>query len=138
MTLNGLRTNVTESRATARLTVPSSMRIVGGDEPSWLKVIVRPATVMVPMRGELLGFASTRKPTLPLPLPEEPDVIVIHETLLWAVQGQALGPVEFTPREPVFPAAPIFRLDGMTMKVVTKTNADVEISPPQEFETMKS
>jgi hypothetical protein len=72
---------------------------------------------MVPVRWPPV-FAATAKPTLPLPLPEEPEVIVIHEALLCAVQGQPKEFV-FTASVPVLPPAAILRVDGDIVKVRT-------------------
>jgi hypothetical protein len=59
------------------------------DAPAWLIVTASPATVSVPVRAPPL-LAATLKPTAPLPLPLAPDVMVIHESLLPAVQVQPL------------------------------------------------
>ena len=48
----------------------------------------RPAIVSVPERCDELVDAATENETLPFPLPVDPAVIVIHETLLCAVQLQ--------------------------------------------------
>jgi hypothetical protein len=53
-------------------------------------VMVCPATVMVPFRALPVVFAATLKVTGPLPVPLLPDVIVIQEALLAAVQEQLL------------------------------------------------
>jgi hypothetical protein len=54
----------------------------------WLTVTVCPATVKVPVRGEVDVFAAMLKATVPLPMPLEPAVIVSQEALLVAVQLQ--------------------------------------------------
>ena len=57
-------------------------------------MIIDPATVIVPERGLTELFAVKEKATLPLPVPGDPDVIVIHETLLTAVQPHPLEVVK--------------------------------------------
>jgi hypothetical protein len=58
--------------------------------PSWLIVNVWPATVIVPVRGDVLVFAATAYVAVPLPVPL-PDVIVTQGRVLVAVQGQLLA-----------------------------------------------
>lgn len=53
-------------------------------------VTVLDATVTVPVRARPL-FAATLNVAVPLPLLLAPDVIVIHDALLWAVQAHPLG-----------------------------------------------
>ena len=53
-------------------------------------VIVVEATVSVPVRARPL-FGATLNVAAPVPLLLAPDVIVIHDALLWAVQKQPLG-----------------------------------------------
>jgi len=48
-------------------------------------------------------FAAALNPTVPLPLPEAPDVTVSHGTLLLAVHVHPVAVI--TPTEPVAPAA---------------------------------
>jgi hypothetical protein len=50
-------------------------------------VAVLPATVSVPLRSFPV-FGATLKVTVPLPVPLAPEVMVIHEALLLAVQAQ--------------------------------------------------
>ena len=69
---------------------------------AWVTVNVCPAIVNVPVRALPL-FEATVNPTDPLPVPVAPDVTVIHDTALVAVQVQAAG-VD-TATEPVPPAA---------------------------------
>src|SRR5882762_2114993 len=57
---------------------------------------------MCPARGAVA--ALTVKFTVPLPIPEPPEVIVIHGALLNAVHGQSWS--EVTPTLPDPPAAP--------------------------------
>ena len=67
-------------------------------------VNVWPATVSVPLRGDVFGLADALKPTLPLPLPLAPLVTVSHPVLLTPVQVHPVGAVTFV--EPVvLPAA---------------------------------
>ena len=63
---------------------------------------MRPAIVSVPERAGP-EFAAIVKVTTPLPLPVEPPVTEIHETLLVVVHAHPAGPVTFT--LPVPPAA---------------------------------
>jgi len=58
-------------------------------------VNVCPAIVRVPFL-ELPGLAATVTPTEPLPVPIDPDVTVIHESLLTAVQLQPLPAATLT------------------------------------------
>ena len=53
-------------------------------------VTVADATVRVPVRTRPV-LRATLNDTEPFPLPFAPDVIVIHDALLWAVQLQPLG-----------------------------------------------
>jgi hypothetical protein len=53
-------------------------------------VIVVEATVSVPVRERPL-FGATLNVAEPVPLLLAPDVIVIHDALLWAVQRQPFG-----------------------------------------------
>ena len=55
-----------------------------------MTVKVIPATVIVPVRA-LSVLGATVKLKEPLPVPELPLVIVIHGTLLTAVQEQVVG-----------------------------------------------
>jgi hypothetical protein len=59
-------------------------------------VNVCPATVSVPVRLLVFVFAATEYPTVPLPLPLLPEVIVIQAALLAAVQVQPVGAVTVT------------------------------------------
>jgi hypothetical protein len=69
-------------------------------------VNVCPAIVSVPFLA-LAGFEATVKPTVPLPFPMAPDVTVIHESLLAAVQEHPLAAATLTvgPDPPEGPAA---------------------------------
>jgi hypothetical protein len=73
--------------------------------PACVTVNSRPAIVMVPERPPPL-FAATRNATAPLPLPESPDVTVIQDALLMAVQSQPAA-LDTVIGEPVPPAAAI-------------------------------
>jgi hypothetical protein len=68
---------------------------------AWVTVRVWPAMVSVPLRCDELVDAATTNATLPFPLPVDPDVTVIHETLLRAVQLQPADVV--TADDPVPP-----------------------------------
>jgi hypothetical protein len=52
-------------------------------------VNVWPAIVTVPVRATPVVFAATARTTVPLPVPEPPLVIVIHESFGVAVHAQA-------------------------------------------------
>src|SRR6266480_2275438 len=60
--------------------------------------------IMTAERNGIPGFGETEIPTVPLPEPELPDVIVIQETLLAALQLQPVGAGTLTLT--VLPAAP--------------------------------
>jgi hypothetical protein len=75
----------------------------GGGAPACVTVNVRPAIVIVPLRAAVPLFAATLNCTLPLPVPELPPVMVIHETADDAVQPQLLPAL--TPTLPVPPSA---------------------------------
>jgi len=68
-----------------------------------LTVKVCPAAVIVPEREEFEVFAATENPTVPLPLPEVPEVTVIQLALLVAAQLQPLWVFTFV--EPLPPEA---------------------------------
>ena len=55
-----------------------------------------PAIASVPVRLLVFVFAATEYPTVPLPLPEPPEVIVIQAALLAAVHVQPVGAVTVT------------------------------------------
>ena len=82
---------------------PTDESVKVHDAASCVTVKVRPAIVTVPVRGLVLVLAAIEYPTLPLPLPEPPDVIVIHDALLVAVHAHPVIPVTAT--EPVVAAA---------------------------------
>ena len=65
------------------------------------------------MRDEVEVLAATTKPTTPFPVPEAPLPMVIHETLLVAVQAQPLAAVTVTVA--LSPAAGEFQLTGAMM-----------------------
>lgn len=72
--------------------------------------------VIVPLRAPP-EFAPTLKPTDPFPLPLAPDVTVIHDALLDAVQVQLLPTVVTAIGVPLPPAAAIDSLDGAMVYV---------------------
>jgi hypothetical protein len=69
---------------------------VQGTGASCVTVNVRPAIVAVPVRCVVPVFAATEYPTVPLPLPLAPDVIVIHDAELDAVHAQPVVVVTLT------------------------------------------
>jgi hypothetical protein len=72
------------------------------DIPCWVMVNVCPAIVRVPVLWLVDVLAETEYPIVPLPLPLLPEVIVIHDTLLVAVQEHPLWEVILTLPEPPF------------------------------------
>lgn len=73
------------------------------EAPACVTVNVRPPAVIVPDRGDVVGFAAAVNPTDPEPEPLAPLVMVIHAALLEAVQSQPADVV--TVRVPDPPAA---------------------------------
>src|SRR6187397_2583864 len=73
-------------------------------------VKVSPATAIVPVRDVVpVGRAATSYPTIPAPLPDFPERIVIHGALLTAVQPQPAGAdtaISAAPPEPSSSTAP--------------------------------
>jgi hypothetical protein len=69
----------------------------------WLTVRVWPATVSVPLRGDVTELAATSYDTMPLPVPLLPPLSVIQVALLVAVHVQPLAVV--TAVEEELPAA---------------------------------
>jgi hypothetical protein len=59
----------------------------------------------VPLREVVEVLAVTEYEAVPLPDPLAPEVMLIHEALLLAVQGQPEAEITFT--DPV-PAAPVY------------------------------
>jgi hypothetical protein len=68
---------------------------------AWVIVKIWPPTVMVPVRGAVVGLAETLKVTLPELVPDE--LVVSHEAELTAAHPQVSGVV--TVKEP--PARPV-------------------------------
>src|SRR4030095_12447830 len=54
--------------------------------PNWVIVKISPAIVAVPVRAVMPLFAATEKLTVPLPMPELPESMVIQGALLTASQ----------------------------------------------------
>ncbi len=97
--------------------VGETVKVHGGGAPDWVTVTVWPAMVSVPVRGEVAVFASIEKATVPLPLPVTPDVMVIQEALLVAVQLQPVAVVtvlllELAPAPGVSDAGETAKLQG--------------------------
>lgn len=95
--------------------VGETVKLQGDGAPAWVTVTVWPATVSVPVRGELAVFAAMENATPPLPLPVAPDVIVSHAALLAAVQVQPASVVTVLLLEVA--AAPGLSEVGETVKV---------------------
>src|SRR4029079_405866 len=64
--------------------------------PGCVMVNVLPATVSVPVREVVFGLAATLYVTVPLPVPLAPVPMVIHASLLAAVQLQPAPAVTAT------------------------------------------
>ncbi len=60
----------------------------GAGAPACWMATVWPATVSVPVRLDVDVFGATAYVTLPLPVPDAPDAIAIHDAPLDAVQAQ--------------------------------------------------
>jgi hypothetical protein len=84
--------------------------------PCWVSVNVASATVMIPVRaaGELLVVAD--QATVPLPVPDCPEVIVSHDESLVAVRLQLLDVA-------VMLTVPVFDAAGITMEAGERTKA---------------
>jgi hypothetical protein len=60
----------------------------GGGAAAWMTVNVFPAAAIVAVRALVPLLAETVNATVPLPVPDCPLVILIHATLVVAVQAQ--------------------------------------------------
>ena len=69
--------------------------------PAWVSVNVLPPIVIVPVRGVVVVFAAAVYETEPLPVPLDPALMVIHESVSVAVQSQP--PAAVTATVPVPP-----------------------------------
>jgi hypothetical protein len=69
--------------------------VQGAINAAWLTVKVWPAIVMVPLRAAPV-FAAMLRPTEPLPVPDAPDVTVIHGAALAAVHAHPVVVVTAT------------------------------------------
>jgi hypothetical protein len=83
--------------------------------------------VTVPVRGLADALAATVYPTLPLPVPAEPLVTVIHAALLVAVQPQLPPAVTVTVPVPV--PAPTETPVGAMLKVQAPACVTVKVRP---------
>ena len=72
------------------------------DVPACVIVNAWPPMVMLPVRDDAVGFAATPYPTVPLPSPVPPEVIVIHESAVAAVQLQPAAAETTTAPVPPF------------------------------------
>jgi hypothetical protein len=90
-------------------------------------VKVCPAIVSVPLRNTP-GFAVTVKLTVPLPVPEAPDAMLIQLTLATAVHEQALPPV-VTAVEPDPPLAATVWVAGAIAKLHEVSCVIVNVCP---------
>jgi hypothetical protein len=89
----------------------------------WLTVNVWPAMLSDPEREFEVVFAATEYDTVPLPLPDAPAVIVIHDAALVADHGQPGTPVTVT--DPVEAAPPTDTLVGEIEELHGEENANV-------------
>jgi hypothetical protein len=69
--------------------------VQAGTNAAWLTVKVCPASEIVPLRAVPL-LAATLNPTDPLPVPDVPDVTLIHGTPLVAVHAQPAPAITVT------------------------------------------
>jgi hypothetical protein len=79
--------DVVETDSDALPPVAATVRLVGlmvyeHEAAGCVTVNVRPAIVRVPLRCAVPVFAAAVKRTVPPPVPDWPDVTVIHELLL--------------------------------------------------------
>jgi hypothetical protein len=79
----------------------------GGAAAAWVTVNVFPAATIVADRVEVAVLAATAKATVPLPVPDSPDVRLIHGTLVDAVHTHVPDEA-VTAIEPDAPASPTF------------------------------
>jgi hypothetical protein len=106
--------------------------------PACSTVTVRPDTVRVPVRGVVEVLAATEKVTAALPLlfGPPPDVTVIHDELLNAVQTHPDGIVTETTREP-----PVASTDSVVDESVATQDAAVCVTvssrPPIAIEPVR-
>ena len=83
----------------------------GAGAAAWLTVNVWPPAVIVPERAAP-EFDCTEKPTLPEPVPDDPDVIEIHDAPDAAVQVHPVPAV--TENVPLPPVASTFCEVGLS------------------------
>jgi hypothetical protein len=105
--------------------------------PPWMTVSVSSAIVKMPVRDTEVGFTATVKPTVPLPLPLVPEVMVTQATLLVEVHPQPA--VVDTVPVPVVPLPGDVKLFGETLKLqlpcwVTVTVCPATVSVPVRIE----
>lgn len=67
------------------------------DPGAWVTVIVWPAMVAVPVRWDVVVFAAMVSPTVPLPVPLDPEFTRIHGVPLAALHTHVLPVVTVTP-----------------------------------------
>src|SRR5262247_3302248 len=91
---------------------------------------------MVPVRWFGPVLPATVNPTVPLPVPDEPEVTVMKDALLTAVQPQF--PVGAMLTMPGLPEAEKFCEVGVRLKLWMPTIIGSEILAPQAFETITS
>jgi hypothetical protein len=78
-----------------------------GASPSCVTVNVCPATLIVPVRA-VPRFGSTANPTDPLPVPDAPEVTMIHAALALEAAVHEQVPPVVTVTDPVPPATATF------------------------------
>ena len=79
----------------------------GGAAAVWVTVNVFPAATIVADRIDVDVLGATANATVPLPVPDSPDVRLIHATLVDAVHAQE-PPEAVTAIDPDAPASPTF------------------------------
>src|SRR5262249_34465896 len=84
--------------------VASNVNVHGA--PACVTVKVCPAIVSVPVRGVVARFAATAYPTVPLPMPLDPDVTVNQVGALLVAMQVQLPTDAVAPTVPLVAAAP--------------------------------
>src|SRR6185295_1461988 len=100
--------------------------------PFWVTENVRPAMVIVPVRGSGLGLGPTEKLTVPLPDPLAPLVMVIQFALLSPIHPQFVTELTFTAPVPDTPEkdALVAERDGAVVQGSAASTADFMSSRP--------
>ena len=113
--------------ATDPSVAPTEESVNVHEAASCVTVKVRPAMVTVPVRALVVVLAAMEYPTLPLPLPLAPPVIVIQDALLVAVHAQPAS--EVTETEPVAADADTFVAAGEIENVQPPACVTAKVCP---------